>query len=410
MSEPTLFLIIGAGLAGARAAETLRGEGFDGRVVLVGDEAELPYERPPLSKAVLRGEEPEEKARLHDQAFYADRAIELRTGAAVTHLDATARVATIDGRERLSFDAALLATGAAPRPLAVPGADLTGVHYLRTLADVRRLRPALSGRVAVVGAGWIGTEVAASARALGAEVILLDPNPLPLQGVLGPELGAVFRDLHSEHGVDLRLGTGVIGLHGRERVEAVETDRGERIEVDGVVVGIGVKPRVQLAERAGLAVDGGVITDEFLRTSAPSVYAAGDVAAAYHPSYGTRIRVEHWSAALNQGPVAARNMAGGLDAYTRLPYFFSDQYDMGMEYVGWARRWDEVVFRGDVDGRKFIAFYLSGARVVAAMAVNTWDVIEPLRRLIESRSAVGAAVLADESVTLDTLAGSKVES
>jgi 3-phenylpropionate/trans-cinnamate dioxygenase ferredoxin reductase subunit len=397
------MLIIGGGLAAAKAAAALRDEGFDGRVLVVGDEAELPYERPPLSKSVLRGEEPEDSTRVHDAAFYADRGIEVRTSTTVAHLDADRRVVELEGGERLTFDAALLATGAAPRRLSIPGADLEGVHYLRTLADARSLRPALSGRVGIIGAGWIGTEVAASARMLGAEITVIDPNPLPLQRVLGPELGAVFADLHADHGVDLRLGTGVSRLCGSERVEAIETDGGERIEVDSVVVGVGATPRVGLAERAGLAVEGGVATDEFLRTSAPSVFAAGDVASAYHPHYGRRIRVEHWSAALNQGPLAVRNMLGGAEAYARLPYFFSDQYDLGLEYIGWARTWDQVAFRGDLAGRRFIGFYLSGGRVVAAIAVNTWDVIEPLRHLIESRSKVSTAALGDQSVDIDAL-------
>jgi 3-phenylpropionate/trans-cinnamate dioxygenase ferredoxin reductase subunit len=400
-------VIVGAGLAGAKAAETLRTEGFDGRVVLIGDETELPYERPPLSKQVLRGEEEDTSASVHEESYYRDNDIELRLATRVESLDlAAGTVSTGDG-EPIGFERLLLATGAAPRRLQLPGAELDGIHYLRTLPDCRALRTALQGatRLAVVGAGWIGSEVAASARQMGVEVALIDPLAAPLERVLGPELGAVYRDLHREHGVDLRMHTGVSGFSGRDKVTAVVTSAGDEIEADVVVVGIGVDPRLTLAQQAGLDIEGGVSVDATLATSAPGVFAVGDIAAAWHPFLGRRIRVEHWANALNQGVAAAKNMLGAAEPYDLLPYFFSDQYDLGMEYCGHATEWDEVVFRGDRDSREFIAFWLADGRVVATLNANVWDVVDDLQALIRSRAVVEPARLADLATPLTELIG-----
>jgi 3-phenylpropionate/trans-cinnamate dioxygenase ferredoxin reductase subunit len=398
-------VIVGAGLAGAKAAETLRTEGFDGRIVLIGDETELPYERPPLSKQVLRGEEEDTSASVHAESYYRDNDIELRLATRVESLDlAAGTVRTGDG-EPIGFERLLLATGAAPRRLQLPGAELDGIHYLRTLPDCRALRTALQGatRLAVVGAGWIGSEVAASARQMGVEVALIDPLAAPLVRVLGPELGAVYRDLHREHGVDLRMHTGVSGFAGQGSVTAVVTSEGDEIEADVVVVGIGVDPRLTLAHQAGLDIEGGVSVDATLATSAPGVFAVGDIAAAWHPFLGRRIRVEHWANALNQGVAAAKNMLGAAEPYDRLPYFFSDQYDLGMEYCGHATEWDEVVFRGDRDSREFIAFWLADGRVVATLNANVWDVVDDLQALIRSRAVVEPARLADLATPLPEL-------
>ncbi|HEX5265769.1 MAG TPA: FAD-dependent oxidoreductase, partial [Acidimicrobiales bacterium] len=351
---PSSVVIVGASLAGAKAAETLRKEGFDGGVVLVGEETFRPYERPPLSKDLLRGDVGPEKAYVHDESFYADNGIDLRLSCRVESIDVGARRVGLAGGEQVPYDSLLLATGAAPRRVSVPGADLAGVHYLRTLADSESLAAAVrsAGRVAVIGAGWIGSEVAASARQMGAEVSMIEAAPVPLVRVLGPELGAFYRDVHADHGVDLHVGVGLQELRGSGSVEEVVLADGTVIAADVVVVGVGVTPRVELAEAAGLELDNGVVTDQFLAASVPGVYAAGDVASAWHPVLERRVRLEHWSSALNQGPVAARNILGRSTPYEKLPYFFSDQYDVGMEYTGLAMDWDEVVFRGDVGTRE----------------------------------------------------------
>jgi 3-phenylpropionate/trans-cinnamate dioxygenase ferredoxin reductase subunit len=280
------------------------------------------------------------------------------------------------------------------------------VHYLRQLVDADALRQVLtaSRRVVVIGAGWIGSEVAASARQLGAEVTMIDPGSVPLERVLGPEVGAVYRDLHAEHGVEMHFGVAVESIRGTTAVEGVRLTNGTVLPAEVVVVGIGVTPRIELAQAAGLVTDNGIAVNEYLATSAPGVYAAGDVANAFHPLYGTRVRLEHWSAALNQGPTAAMNMLGEPTVYDKVPYFFSDQYDLGMEYRGWAPVWDEVVFRGDPATRQFIAFWLRDSRVVAAMNANTWDAGDALEALIGARLPVGHARLIDPDVDLASLA------
>jgi 3-phenylpropionate/trans-cinnamate dioxygenase ferredoxin reductase subunit len=406
MSDNQTIVIVGASLAGAKAAETLRQEGFAGRVVLIGEEPDRPYERPPLSKGYLRGDEEAAKIFVHDAGFYSEHAIELRTSARVTALDPAASEVVLDGGERLPYDRLLLTTGAAPRRLAVPGADLPGVHYLRDVWDADRLGLAIrhASRVVVIGAGWIGSEVAASARQMGAEVAMVDPGAAPLAKVMGPEVGPVFRQLHADHGVELYLGTGVEAVVGTDAAAGVRTADGRVIEADLVVVGIGVVPRAELAEAAGIHVGNGVEVNEYLETSVPGIFAAGDVAAAWHPSLGERVRVEHWANALNQGPAAARNMLGAGVSYDRVPYFFSDQYDFEMEYSGYARNWDRVVFRGNTDDGKFIAFWIADRRVVAGMNANVWDVTDPIQALIRSRQPVDIARLTDPAVPLEELA------
>jgi 3-phenylpropionate/trans-cinnamate dioxygenase ferredoxin reductase subunit len=409
MPNDQTFVIVGASLAGAKAAETLRTEGFDGRVVLIGAEAVRPYERPPLSKDYVRGEAGPEKLYVHDESFYDEHDIELRLRCRATDLDTTARELTLDDGERLSYDRLLLTTGARPRRLAIPGSELDDVLYLRTIhdSDVVRARIDRGGTVVVVGAGWIGAEVAASARQRGLEVTVLDPLAVPLERVLGAEVGAVYRDIHADHGTRLLLNTEVESFEGDASVQRVRTSDGRTLNCDFVVVGIGVQPRTELAEQAGLAVDNGILVDEHLQTSDPAVFAAGDVANAWHPFYGERIRVEHWANALNQGPAAARNMLGRSESYDRLPYFYSDQYDVGMEYSGFARTWDRVVFRGDPASREFIAFWLSADRVVAGMNVNVWDVTDAIQRLIRDRAPVEDDRLADPDIALEDVAAVK---
>ena len=399
------FVIVGASLAGAKAAEELRTQGFDGRVVLLGAESERPYERPPLTKDYLRGESGREKVYVHAAGFYAENDIELETATAVTAIDPVgARVTLEDGRA-LEFDRLLLATGAQPRRISSDGATLDGVYYLRTLADCDVLRERLDrgGRVVVVGVGWIGSEFAASARQRGLDVTVVDPLSLPNERIFGSEIGAFYRDVHVKHGVEMVLGEGVEALVGETTVKAVRTSGGREIACDFVVVGIGVVPRVELAEAAGLTVDNGILVSDALETSAPNVFAAGDVARAEHPFYGERIRLEHWANALNQGPAAARSMLGQTTSYDRIPYFYSDQYDVGMEYSGYAPKWDEVVFRGERDSGEFIAFWLKDQRVIAGMNVNVWDVNEHVQALIRSRRPIDVDQLTDPDTPLESL-------
>jgi 3-phenylpropionate/trans-cinnamate dioxygenase ferredoxin reductase component len=409
MTNDQTHIIVGASLAGAKAAETLREEGFDGRVVLVGAEDERPYERPPLSKDYLRGEVGREKVYVHDEGFYAEHDIELRLNTAAVGLNTANREVTLDDGDVLRYDRLLLATGSEPRRLAISGAELDGVMYLRSVhdSDLLHKRVDHGGAVVVVGAGWIGAEVAASARQRGLEVTVIEPASVPLERVMGAEVGAIYRDIHTDQGVEMLMGTGVEAFEGDNAVERVRTSDGRLIECDFVVVGVGVQPRIQLAATAGLEVDNGIVVDEHLQTSAPGVFAAGDVANAHHPFYGERIRVEHWANALHQGPAAARNMLGQADPFERLPYFFSDQYDVGMEYSGFARDWDRVVFRGDPASREFIAFWISDARVVAGMNVNVWDVNDSIRRLVSDRVKVDDRRLADPDVPLDELVAAR---
>jgi 3-phenylpropionate/trans-cinnamate dioxygenase ferredoxin reductase subunit len=399
-------VIVGASVAGAKAAETLRTEGFEGRVVLLGAEPYRPYERPPLSKQLLRGETDANEAFVHGERFYEDNDIELRVGTRVREIQPESKVVTVDSGESIVYDRLLLATGARPRRLRVAGSELAGIHLLRTLDDNAALRADLQSarRVAVIGAGWIGSEVAASIRQLGHEVALIDPSRVPLARVLGDAVGTVYRDLHVEHGVEMHLGATVDGFIGAERVTGVRISDGTEIATDVVVVGVGVEPRLELARGAGLDIDGGIAVDELLEASAPGVFAAGDAAAAWHPLLGRRIRIEHWANAQNQGIAAAKNMLGAAIPYDRLPYFFSDQYDLGMEYSGFATSSDRVVFRGDPKSREFIAFWIADDRVVAAMNANVWDVVEPLQSLIASGQQVDDSLLVDGDVPIDALA------
>ncbi len=406
MSDTHPHVIVGGGLAGAKAAEALREEGYDGPVVLLAAEDEQPYERPPLSKDYLRGESERDSARVHPSGFYDEHDIEVRTGTTAERIDTGGRSVTLAGGECLRYDRLLLATGAEPRRLRVPGAELAGIHYLRDLADADALAGRLDagGRVVVIGAGWIGAEVAASARLKGLEVAMVEMANTPLERVLGPELGGIYAEIHRAHGVDLRTGVGIASFEGGSGgVERVRLADGSTLDCDFVVVGVGVTPRTALAEQAGIAVNNGILVNDRLETSEPGVFAAGDVANAIHPFYRRLIRVEHWANALNQPATAARAMLGKEASYDLLPYFFSDQYDVGMEYSGHATEWDEVVLRGDPAARELIAFWLLDGRVVAGMNMNVWDVTEPIKTLIHSRQAVPVERLRDPGVPLDEL-------
>src|SRR5208282_1140402 len=397
------FVIAGASLAGAKAAETLRDEGFDGEIVLIGSEPERPYERPPLSKGYLLGQAERDSVYVHPADWYAKHEVDLRSGVTVTAIDRAAATVTASGPAgtgSLLYDKLLLATGASPRRLAFPGADLNEVLYLRTLADSDRLRSAFQPgtRVVVAGAGWIGLETTAAARQVGCKVTVLEPQPTALHDQVGPELGSVFANLHRAHGVEFRFGERAVEF----RPGLVITSAGAELQADLVVVGIGAAPNDELAARAGLEVSNGVLTDEALRTSDASIFAAGDVANSFNPLLGRRVRVEHWANALNGGPAAARSMLGQPVVYDPVPYFYSDQYDLGMECSGLPTpgTYDQVAYRGDRNALEFIAFWLSHGTVIAGMNVNVWDVTADIQSLIRSGRQVDLSRLTDPTIPL----------
>nr|WP_202445280.1 FAD-dependent oxidoreductase [Streptomyces sp. SID4941] len=404
-------------MAGAKAAETLREEGFTGRVILIGDERDHPYERPPLSKGYLTGKEERDGVFVHETAWYARADVELHLGQVVTSIDRAGRSVHLGDNTVVHYDKLLLATGAEPRRLDIPGTDLVGVHHLRRLAHADRLRHVLSalgrdnGHLVIAGGGWIGLEVAAAARGYGAEVTVVEPAATPLHHVIGPELGQIFTDLHTAHGVRFHFGARLTEITGQDGlVLAARTDTGEEHPAHDVLAAIGASPRTALAEAAGLDMaapehGGGVAVDTSLRTSDPHIFAAGDIASVEHPLFGARLRVEHWANALNGGPAAARAMLGQDVVYDRVPYFFSDQYDLGLEYSGWAPpgSYDQVVIRGDAGKREFIAFWLKDRRVLAGMNVNVWDVTDSIQGLIRGGRETDPEALGDPSVPLESL-------
>lgn len=381
MNTPERIVIVGGGLAGANAVEELRERGYEGSITLIGAEDHLPYERPPLSKGVLLGNDPPESVFVHDEDWYTGHEVELVVGSPATSLDTQARLVRVDERE-FGYDKLLLATGSIPRHLAAVDKSGAPAGYLRTLEDSRNLKEHLSGHILVIGAGWIGLEVASAARQAGAEVTVVDPSEVPLEKVMGRELGEVFAGLHRDHGVDLRMGTQLSEISRTDDATHVRLSDGHVLWPDLVVVGIGVVPDVALAEAAGLQVDNGVLVDQRLRTSDPAVYAAGDIANHDHPRLG-RIRVEHWDVAINQGRHAARAMLGDETPYDAEPYFFTDQYDWGMEYVGHvgADGYDRVVTTGEA-AQGLRAYWVKDDVVVAGMHLNDWDAIETIRKTV----------------------------
>jgi 3-phenylpropionate/trans-cinnamate dioxygenase ferredoxin reductase subunit len=410
MNSSHTYVIVGASLAGASAAGALRDKGFQGRIVLIGAEPHLPYERPPLSKGYLAGSAERDKVYVHPASWYAEHGIELCLNQAVSRIDRDARAVELADGSRLGYDKLLLTTGARPRTLTVPGADADGVHLLRTLDDSDSLRELLAriSRLVVIGAGWIGLEVSAAARQAGVEVTVVESAELPLLRVLGPEVARVFADLHVQHGVDFRFNASLAEIRtSNGGATGVSLGDGTVIEADAVLVAVGITPNSELAEAAGLNVDNGVLVDSSLVTSDPGIFAAGDVANARNAFYDKHIRVEHWANALNQPVIAAAAMLDQPADDDRLPYFFTDQYDLGMEYAGYIDQggYDRVVFRGDVAGREFIAFWVRDDRVLAAMNVNVWDVVDDLKTLIRSGAAVPADRLADPGTPLAELAG-----
>lgn len=404
------IVIVGGGLAGAKTAEALRELGYHGTVTLVGAEDHLPYERPPLSKEYLSGAKPFDGAIVHPREWYDDNGISLRLGSRVASIDTAAHEARLDDGTALRYDRLVLATGSAPRRLPIPGADASGVLTLRTVEDSDAIRATFGEgrRLAIIGAGWIGLEVAAAARVAGTSVTVVEAAELPLLRVLGPQLAQVFADLHRENGVDLRLSARIaeIATHDGAAI-GIRLEDGSLIDADAIVVGVGVAPEIALAQQAGLAVENGVLVDASLRTSDPDIFAVGDIANHEHPVLGRRVRVEHWATALNQPKAAAAALLGGDSGYTELPYFYTDQYDLGMEYIGNAvdGTYERIVVRGDLAAREFVAFWLTHEdTIVAAMNVNVWDVVDLVKPLIAYRVRVDPDRLADPAVALDDVA------
>jgi 3-phenylpropionate/trans-cinnamate dioxygenase ferredoxin reductase component len=399
------IVIAGASVAGAQAAATLRAEGFDGRIVLVGAEPEPPYERPPLSKGFLEGEVSESEFRLHDIDWYAEQEIDLQLCTHATKLDITTCAVTLDNGETLNYDQLLITTGATPRRLTIPGSDLDGVHYLRSVADARAIRERLerATRVVIVGMGFIGAEIAAVARQAGTEVVALEAGELPMLAALGHEAATRMARVHREHGVDLRLNDGVTAFRGGDRVEQVVTASGATIDVELVVVGIGVVPSTDWLDGSGVTIERGVVVDEFCRTNVADVFAAGDVARSWHPGYGEHLLVEHFDNAGNQGAAAAKSMLGAGEPYAPLPYFWSDQYDLSLQFAGHNTGHDQVVTRGTAESGSWSAFYFRDGRFVAALSVNRFKDFSATRRLLRAGKDVSAEQLADESVELKSL-------
>lgn len=410
MASSITFVIIGGGLAGAKAVEALRDSDFDGRIALFAEEERLPYERPPLSKEYLAGKKSLTDFTVHDSDWYDDHNVDLRLGSRVSDVNAGEHTVALPDGTTVRYDKLLLATGSSSRRPPIPGSDADAVHYLRTYEDAVALNSVLAegSSLAVVGAGWIGLEVAAAARQRGVEVTVVESAKQPLVAALGGTVGEVFAGLHRDHGVDLRLEAQVeeITTTGGKATGLKMRD-GSAVAADAVLVAVGAKPNVELAEQAGLAMgSGGVLVDTSLRTSDPDIYAVGDIAAAEHPLFGGRIRTEHWANALKQPAVAAAGMLGSPGEYAELPYFFTDQYDLGMEYVGHASGSERVVFRGDVAAREFVAFWLDPEnRVLAGMNVNIWDVLDDVKALIRSGTSVDPDRLADPETPLAELVG-----
>ena len=406
-------LIIGGGVAAAKAAEGLRAAAGEGSAVVMTAEPELPYERPPLSKEFLRGEAGREKTRTHDEAWYREHDVEVLLATRASTLDPSTRTVTTEIGDQLRYGGLVLATGAISVRLGLPGEELEGVYYLRTVDDSERLRAAISRAetMVVIGGGFIGAEVAASATQMDTRVTLLELAETLWTRAVGPQMGRFFEEFLRDRGVHVRTGIGARGLEGNGGVEAVVLPDGTRLAADVVVIGVGVRPDVDLAERAGLAVDDGILVDEQLRAAGPRaprgelrIWAAGDVANAAHPLCG-RIRIEHWAEALNQGLIAGRNLAGASERYDRVPYFFSDQFDLSLSYLGHVGEWDELVTRGDqrVKEPKFVAWYLRQGIPRAALIVNDWDAEDPVREVIRRGEPVDPDRLADDGVALAEL-------
>jgi 3-phenylpropionate/trans-cinnamate dioxygenase ferredoxin reductase subunit len=399
------YVIVGASLAGATAAITLREESVDGTITLIGGEREPPYERPPLSKGYLRGETTFDDALVRPSTFYAQHGIETILGTRATRIDAAARFVELEDHRHVPFDALLIATGGRNRRISIPGADLDGIYGLRTVQDADRIRAeAVPGRrVVVVGTGFIGSEVAASLRQMGLDVVAIDPSKTPLFRVLGEAVGNTLAELHRAHGVRLLLEDTVAAFEGSGRVAGVVTKGGVRLECDFVVAGIGIEPVVDFLDGNGIYVDNGIVVDEYCRTNVEGIFAAGDVANHYHPVFERRIRVEHWQNAIKQGAAAARNMADKAVVYDEVHWFWSDQYDANLQYAGFHTTWEQLVVRGRLDSGSFLACYINQGRIDAAVAFNRAKDIRRITPLIKARRQVNLEHLGDDSIELRAL-------
>ncbi|MGE0361423.1 MAG: NAD(P)/FAD-dependent oxidoreductase [Vicinamibacterales bacterium] len=403
---PPSFVVVGASLTGATAAATLRADGFDGDITLIGAEPDPPYERPPLSKQYLRGETPFEKALVRPATFYAEHRIETLFGVRATRVDPPGRVVHLETGRRVPYDRLLIATGVRNRRPPIPGLELDGVLDLRSVGDADALRRHIAAgkRAVVIGMGFIGCEVAASLRQMGVEVVAIESSPAPLFRVLGEEVGMVVASIHRDQGVETIFDDLVVRVEGHGRVERVITKRGRRVECDFAVVGVGVDPVVDFLADSGIGVDNGILVDEYCRSTVEGVYAAGDVANHTHPVFGRRMRVEHWQNAMQQGAAAARSMLGTAGPYDAIHWFWSDQYDANVQYAGFHREWDRLVIRGSPERRSFVAFYLNQGRIDAVVALNRGKDVRRAIPLIRSREAVDPARLKDEEVDLRRLA------
>jgi 3-phenylpropionate/trans-cinnamate dioxygenase ferredoxin reductase component len=405
MEKPQTMVVVGANLAGGAAVSTLREEGFEGRVVLIGDEPDPPFERPPLSKEYLRGEKEFEATLLRPPVWYEESSVDLRLGQRANRIDPASRLVELEGGESVAYDRLLIATGGRNRRLQVPGHDLEGIFELRTRADADRIRAEAGPgrRAVVVGAGFIGCEVAASLRQMGVEVEVVEIFDAPLLRVVGSEVGKVYEGIHRDHGVTFHFRDDVASFEGRGKVEEVVTRRGARIGCDFVVVGIGIVPSTDLVDETPVQVENGIVVDEFCRTNVDVIYAAGDVANHHHPVFGRRIRVEHWDNALKQGANAARNMMGRGEVFEDPHWFWSDQYEFNLQYVGFASDWDQFVVRGSLDERDFLGFYLKEGLVQAAIGVNRGKEVRRAAAVIRRRRLVDPGALRDEDVDVRKL-------
>ena len=401
-----VFVIVGASLTGGTVAATLREEGFEGRVILIGDEPQPPYERPPLSKEYLRGEQPFEDALVRPTDFYAANDVETHFGTRAAHVDAVGKVVELDDGEPVRYDKLLIATGSRNRRFPIPGLDLEGVYDLRTVEDCDRIRKEIGSgrRAAVVGMGFIGSEIAASLRQLDLEVVVVEGGRVPLQRALGEEVGRVIEGIHHENGVEMIFEDHVSGFEGRGRVERVTTTSGRTIECDFAVVGVGVEPVTDVVDGSGIRVDNGIVVDEYCRTNVDGVFAAGDVTNHFHPIFRQRMRVEHWQNAIKQGTTAARNMMGVSSVYDEVHWFWSDQYDYNLQYAGFHRDWDDLIVRGSLEERDFVAFYVKDGLVTAAVGMNRGRDVRRSMRLIKARAVVNPRQLRDDDQDLRDLA------
>ena len=400
------IVIVGGSFTGASAAIALRSEGFDGSITIIGAEAHPPYERPPLSKEYLRGESEIEKAFVKPLTWYAENDVDLRVGMAAERIDVPGKSVELSGGERVPYDDVLIATGCRNRTLRTPGAELDGIFQLRSIAEADAIRSAAAeARTAiVVGMGFIGAEVAASLRMLGLDVTAIEPLPAPLARVLGPEVGSALAALHADNGVHLVLEDIVESFEGSDRVSTALTKSGRKLECDMVVAGIGVEPNVEIVAGTPIATENGILVDELCRTNVEGVWAAGDIANHMHPLYGRHMRVEHWQNAMRHGAHAAKSMLGATEPYAEVHWFWSDQYDANVQYIGHHIAWDELVVRGSIQDRSFLAFYVKDGLVDAAVAMNRGKELRRSTAIIKARKPVDSEKLADEDQDLKALA------